>query len=283
MQAKAMVLCDNAVYGVGGIAEHGWAVWIETLSGILLFDTGQGRALLRNAHYFGKDLASVNAICISHHHFDHTGGLLGALQVMRGGRDGTCIPVYGHPDLFKESYSIPKGKKPRYIGIPFSRAAVEGAGAHLRLEFEWREIEDGVFLTGEVPRRTEFERDDPDLKHFGPQGELVTDPIIDDQALVIDTHQGLFIVLGCSHAGVINILTYIVERAGRSRIHTIIGGTHLGPAGDEQVTKTISALDAFDIERIGVTHCTGQKVVARMSEAFGERFFFCSVASEVEV
>jgi 7,8-dihydropterin-6-yl-methyl-4-(beta-D-ribofuranosyl)aminobenzene 5'-phosphate synthase len=283
MEVKATVLCENTVYGLGGIAEHGWAVWLETAFGNFLFDTGQGKALLHNATFFGKDLASTRSILISHHHYDHTGGLLEALRLMRGGPKGTGVPVLAQFDLFKDSYSMPKGKKPRHIGIPFSRAVLEGVGASFSLDNDWREIEERIYLTGEVPRRTDFERGDPDLKHFDEEGELVIDPIRDDQTLVIETRQGLFAVLGCSHAGVINILNYIVERTGRSDFHTIIGGTHLGPSGEERVSRTIEALLTFDIQRIGVSHCTGQKPAAQLALAFGDRFFLCNVGTEVEV
>ena len=83
--------------------------------------------------------------------------------------------------------------------------------------------------------------------------------------------------------GLINILNYVVEQTGKRRIHTIMGGTHLGPVGQEQVDETISALHQFDIARIGVSHCTGQKVSARLAQEFGDRFFFCSVGTVVEV
>ena len=90
-------------------------------------------------------------------------------------------------------------------------------------------------------------------------------------------------VLGCSHAGVVNILNYVLERTGRSRIHTVIGGTHLKPAGEEQIAKTVEALLAFDIERLGVSHCTGQKAAQELAQAFGDRFFYCNVGSVVEL
>ena len=126
MQIKAQVLCENTVFGVGGIAEHGWAVWLETLSGNFLFDTGQGKALLNNATTYGKALSDVRAVILSHHHYDHTGGLLEALRVIRGGAARSGVPVHSHPDLFKDSYAMPKGKPARHIGTPFSRSAVEG-------------------------------------------------------------------------------------------------------------------------------------------------------------
>ena len=109
------------------------------------------------------------------------------------------------------------------------------------------------------------------------------DPVRDDQTVVIDTEDGLFVILGCSHAGVINILAYITEKTGKSRFHTVMGGTHLGPVEEEQIARSIEALHEFDIGRIGVSHCTGQKTAARMAAEFGERFTFCSVGTKVEV
>jgi 7,8-dihydropterin-6-yl-methyl-4-(beta-D-ribofuranosyl)aminobenzene 5'-phosphate synthase len=139
-------------------------------------------------------------------------------------------------------------------------------------------------MTGEVPRQTSYEFGDQELKHHDPPeaGALVVDPIRDDQTIVLDTPDGLFVVLGCSHAGLINILTYISEQTGSARFHTVMGGTHLGPVGAEQVEQTIAALHEFDIARLGVSHCTGPKVAARLAHEFGERFVFCSVGTVLE-
>jgi len=283
MRVKATVLCENAVYeNIGAIAEHGWSVWLETPWGAFLFDTGQGKALPNNAAFFNVPLASARAVLISHHHSDHTGGLLDALRAMRGGPKGEGVPVHAHPDLFKESYSTRRGK-PRHIGTPHARPVLEAAGADFRLQPGWREVEEGIFMTGEVPRRHAFEAGDPHLKHKNAKGELVVDPIRDDQTVVVDTPEGLFVVLGCSHAGIVNILDYIIEKTGKSRFHTVIGGTHLGPAGSEQQDLSLEALLRYDIGRMGVSHCTGQKVAARMMAAFGERFLFSSVGVSVEV
>lgn len=283
MSVRATVLCENAVYGnIGAIGEHGWSVWLETPGGKYLFDTGQGKGLLNNAAFFQKDLSAAKAVLISHHHSDHTGGLIDAMETMCRGSSGDRIPVHAHLDLFKESFNT-KGDSPRHIGVPHTRAALEAAGADFHLETEWKEVEEGIFMTGEVPRRTSYEIGDQDLKHYGEAGELIVDPIRDDQSVIIDTEKGLFVILGCSHAGVINILTYITEKTGKSRFHTVVGGTHLGPVEEDQISKSIEALHNFDIGWIGVSHCTGQKTAARLAAKFEERFFFCSVGSKIEV
>lgn len=282
MSVKAVVLCENSVYGnAGAIAEHGWSVWLETPSGPFLFDTGLGNTLLTNARFFDIPLREAQAILLSHHHHDHTGGLLAALRAICIVPTRTSIPVYAHPDLFKDSFFDRKGKL-SFTGLPHTRSALETSGAEFRLETGWREIAPGVSMTGEVPRRTDYEFGDLNIKHYDASGNIAIDPIRDDQTVVIDTPSGLFVVLGCSHAGLINILTYISEQTGKSHFHTIMGGTHLGPVGEDQINQTIAALHEFDISRIGVSHCTGPKVAARLAQEFGDRFFFCSVGTTVE-
>lgn len=283
MAVKATVLCENSVQGnLGALAEHGWSVWIETEGGPFLFDTGLGTTFLHNAHRFGIPVENAQAILLSHHHCDHTGGLLTALNAIRHNSDRETVPVHAHPDLFKDSFGKTSGKLTS-VGLPHTRTALEAAGAEFHLETGWREIAPGLSMTGEIPRVTDFEVVLDGMWHRDDGGEIIIDPIRDDQTVVVDTPEGLFVILGCSHAGLINILTYITGQTGKSNFHTIIGGTHLGPVGEEQLDATISALHELDIGRIGVSHCTGPAVATRMANEFGERFFFCNVGTVVEV
>jgi 7,8-dihydropterin-6-yl-methyl-4-(beta-D-ribofuranosyl)aminobenzene 5'-phosphate synthase len=280
MTLRATVLVENSVYGrPGALAEHGWSVWLETGDGAYLFDTGQGKALLNNADLFGIDLGAARGVLLSHHHYDHTGGLLSALGRMRTALDAPPVPVYAHPDLFKPSYHQAPGHAPRYIGVPHSRQALEGAGAAFDWGRSWRAVAPDLYLSGEVARTTAFEKGDERLRHQGPDGDLVVDPIDDDQTLVAVTPAGLFVILGCAHAGLINILEHALAQTGAERVHTVIGGTHLAPAGDDQVDATIAALRRYDIARLGVSHCTGSRAALRLANAFGDRFSFCSTGS----
>ena len=157
MEAKATVLCENVVYAnIGAIGEHGWSVWLETRQGEYLFDTGLGKGLLNNAAFFQKDLSAAKGVLISHHHHDHTGGLLDAMKTMRGGPAGGGVPVHAHPDLFKDSFRTEKDKPRRHIGVPHTRSVLEAARADFRLEAEWNEVEEGIYMTGEAPRRTSY-------------------------------------------------------------------------------------------------------------------------------
>jgi len=278
MEIRATVVTENSVYHrCGLLAEHGWSVFIETPAGSLLFDTGQGMALRNNAGRLGLDLKGLAGIVLSHHHWDHTGGLKDVLA------ETGDIPVFAHPDLFKKSFRRKDGVL-REVGIPFGREELERRGAR----FDWsrtvREVAPGILLTGEIPRTTEFESGDPDLLVYDEQvGGYRQDPLHDDQALVIHTRRGLCVLLGCSHAGLINTLNHIVRHTGEKRISTLFGGTHLGPLPPPVVEATIAALKEFDIERIGVSHCTGRKPSLRLQAELGGRFFFCNTGDTVTV
>jgi len=275
MKITATVVCENCVFNQpGAVAEHGLSIFMETDSGNYLLDTGQGKAVVNNALVLGLDLKTIKGIIMSHHHWDHTGGL-GPVLDLKG-----AVDIYAHPDFFKESYNIGEGKV-RYIGVPYPRPLLEGKGATFKFSNEFRQIEPKMWLTGEVPRRTDYERGDKN-QVVKSNGGYVKDDILDDQSVVIETEKGLFVVLGCCHSGIINTLSYIVEKMGRRHIYAVIGGTHLGPVSDEQKEKSINALKAFDIERLGVSHCTGLKTASRLAGEFGDRFFFCNVGTVVE-
>ncbi|MDD3656206.1 MAG: MBL fold metallo-hydrolase [Atribacterota bacterium] len=276
MEIKATVLCENCIYfNSGVIAEHGWSAYIETKYGNFLFDTGQGIGIINNAHHFHKDLSNLQGIIISHHHHDHTGGLLRVLDYARK------VKVYSHPALFKNSFNIRNGVE-RNIGIPYRREVLESKGAEFIFNTSFIEIAPGLMLSGEIPRRTSFEKGDPDLLLKNEQGYL-QDIVIDDQTLIMNTKKGLVIVLGCSHSGIINIINYIIEKTGQKHIHTIFGGTHLGPLSEKSKAKSIEALKKFDIERIGTSHCTGLETSMRLLQEFGKRFFFCNVGTVIKV
>jgi 7,8-dihydropterin-6-yl-methyl-4-(beta-D-ribofuranosyl)aminobenzene 5'-phosphate synthase len=276
MKIKATIVSENCVFHLpGAVGEHGLSIFMETDNGNYLLDTGQGKAIINNALVLGIDLRTIKGIILSHHHFDHTGGL-GPVLDLKG-----AVDVYAHPDFFKESYST-RGNAVRYIGVPYPRPLLEAKGATFKFSDEFRQIEPGMWLTGEVPRRTDYEFGDEKLVVKSGEG-YVKDDIRDDQSVVIETGKGLLIVLGCCHSGIINTLSYILEKMGQRHIDAVIGGTHLGPVSDAQREKSIAALKAFDIERIGVSHCTGLKTASRLASEFGDRFFYCNVGTVVEV
>jgi 7,8-dihydropterin-6-yl-methyl-4-(beta-D-ribofuranosyl)aminobenzene 5'-phosphate synthase len=278
--AKITVVCENSAGPVPGIlGEHGFSVLIEREGTTLLFDTGQGKSILNNLECLQKNPGRVGSIALSHGHYDHTGGLKQVLQ--QCGK----VDVFCHPGVFSERFAaIKTGGRTTYrsAGIPFQRAELEGLGARFVFNTAWSEIGPGVYLCGEVPRATDFEKDDQRLKVRAHDG-YKQDTIVDDQCLVLESAQGLVVILGCAHSGLINTLNYITAQLSGKSIHIIIGGTHMGFLDEAQVEETIKHLHHISFEKIGVSHCTGLAPAMRLMQAFGDRFFFANAGSTLTV
>lgn len=273
MATKLTILVENTVpaKGDGLYGEHGFALFLDRPEVRIIFDTGPaGVAMLHNAPRLGVDLATADAIVLSHGHLDHTGGLAGVLRAVN-----RTIPVYGHPAIFTDRYGK-RGDHIRYGGLPYKREALEGMGAAFELSAEFRQIAPGVYLTGEIPRRRAFETGDAHL--YVKQGrELIKDPLKDDQSLVLETAEGLALILGCCHAGLVNTIDHVRANLPGKPIHTVIGGTHLGFAPPEQLRETISVLRSLPVKRLGLSHCTGLQAGALLARELGEAVTFCNV------
>ncbi len=274
---KFTVLCENTSAGPFGlVGEHGWSVLAEMPERKILFDTGQGLGIIQNSIALKKDLGGLDAIVLSHGHYDHTSGLPQVLRL------NSSVPVYAHEDIFLDRFWMKQGEKTREIGIRYKRAYLESLGAKFVFFKEFTEIFPKVFVTGEVPRVTDFEPPDINMKIYNSKGELAQDQLLDDFSLIFDTRVGLVVVLGCAHAGMINILKHIVSRLPDKKIHTVFGGTHLGFAGTKQLDATIDALDEFNVQRLGAAHCTGLEGAARIKARLGDRAFFAPTGTVLE-
>jgi len=213
---------------------------------------------------------------ISHGHYDHTGGLPPFLRIKGP------VEVYGHPEIFVER-TWSKDGMTRDIGIPCRRGYLESLGADFRLSTDMVEVGEGVFLTGEIPRENAFEKGDANMTACLPGGErMQPDPINDDLSMIIDSTKGLIVVLGCAHAGMMNIIEYTLRKMNRDRIHAIIGGTHLGFSDDRQFEKTVKVINQYNVDRIGVSHCTGLAKASLLHARLKERFFFGMVGTVLE-
>ncbi len=279
MEIKITILCENTVGRRVGSGEHGFSAFIETNRGNYLFDTGNGHSVVANSLVFDKDLRSIKKIFLSHGHYDHTGGLPEVLK-LRGEVD-----VQGHPHIFLDRISVLEEKDKetkRFVGIPYKRNYLESLGAHFLFNSDFAEVENGMFLTGEVPRQTPFEKPDPRLfMEIG--GKISQDIFPDDQSLILESEKGLILILGCAHSGMINIIQHVIHHTEKENFHAILGGTHLDFLTPEQLEESIHYLKTVRFERIGVSHCTGMKAAYRLHQEFGERFFQGCVGSVLEV
>ncbi len=281
MEWRVTVLCENSVPFPGVLGEHGFAAYIESPGGNYLFDTGGGFTLIQNANSMRlkKDLTKIEKVILSHGHFDHTGGLMPLI----GFRGPTQVVAHEHTFLMRYRL-MPMGpvEKNVAIGIPWSRQYLEGRGVNFQLVDGLTEVGPSIFVSGEVPRQTDFEKGDPKFSAL-IDGELVPDPFLDDFSLYIKSSKGLIVVMGCAHTGTVNILKHAAESLGEEKVYALLGGTHLDFCSPVQVEKTIAALKDFEVEKIAVSHCTGLAPAAAMAQEFGRSFAFAPVSFSLEV
>jgi 7,8-dihydropterin-6-yl-methyl-4-(beta-D-ribofuranosyl)aminobenzene 5'-phosphate synthase len=263
---KVTILVDNNVApGLGLKPEHGFAALVEQDSRRWLFDTGQGPALAHNTSVLDIDLTGLTAVALSHGHYDHTGGLLDVVKL------NPTIEIISHPGAFGMHFSLRQGRTaPRDIGMPNKEHVFELNQIRFRPVTSFEQILDQAWFTGEVPRRFAC-KSDPGLLTPTTNG-FRRDPIIDDASVLLETASGPVLLLGCAHAGVRNILSYVREQRGVTELAAVIGGTHLGLSDPAETPEAIQAFEDFNVRRLAPCHCTGEGPAAKLKAYFGQRF-----------
>lgn len=251
-------------------AEHGFSALVTVTIGTerhrLLFDAGvSANGLVENMDRLEVSSKDVEAVVLSHGHYDHTGGLAGLVE--RLGRAG--MPMVLHPDAYTRRRAAPPGGRVVPMPPP-SRSALEGAG------FELVETRDpsvlfagAVLVTGEVERTTSFENGFPFFERE-VDGRWESEPhVMDDQAIVMKLRdRGLVVLSGCGHAGIVNVVEHARRVTGVHRVGGILGGFHLSGSYFEPVVgPTVEALQAFDAAVVVPAHCTGYRAQMAIARA----------------
>jgi 7,8-dihydropterin-6-yl-methyl-4-(beta-D-ribofuranosyl)aminobenzene 5'-phosphate synthase len=271
-------LVDNTVRQSASLwGEHGLAFLIESEAGRVLFDTGQsGDVLVHNLHALAIEPRVIDAVAVSHGHYDHTGGLAAILVHMPD-----RVPLYAHPDIFRERFSRRDGEI-RSIGLPLEREALE-ADVVLRLDLRPQEILPGIWTTGEIAPRPA--PGGTSARHLvRHNGGWAPDPYLDDMALVVEMAGGLVLACGCCHAGLLNTLDH-VARVFQRPIVGIVGGTHLVSADSDQLRYVVKRLTGLGtVRRIYLNHCSGVVAFHALLAEFGaDVVCACPAGSELDL
>jgi 7,8-dihydropterin-6-yl-methyl-4-(beta-D-ribofuranosyl)aminobenzene 5'-phosphate synthase len=277
MGIRITTLSENTAGQPDLLAEWGLSLFIQDAEKNILLDSGESISIGQNSDKLGIDLQKIDAIVLSHGHFDHTGGLRTLLTKMK-----KKVDIIAHPDIWQAKYVRLKGRPDRYVGIPFVQSELESLGARFILTSEPYKLSDNITTTGEIPLLTDFEKIEPSLFVKTPDG-WKPDLVLDDLALIIKASEGLAVALGCAHRGMINTLYHARQITGINKVNLVLGGCHLKDASEEQIWQTISALNEMGVQKLGVSHCTGIRAIMMMSQTFGSNFLFNNTGSIINL
>ncbi len=242
----------------------------------VLFDTGpEDRTFEQNVSRLGVDLGPVEAIVLSHGHWDHAGAMLRALQLILDRNGGQAVPCYTHPDMFRtRAARQPDGSMRVMADVP-SVGALTAHGASVVSTTEPQLIAGNLlYVSGEIPRVTRFETGLPGQhrRTLDGTGWEPDEAIMDERFLALNVAgKGIVVFTACSHAGVVNVLTHARACFPGVPLHAVVGGLHLAGTNEKIIPDTVDALREFDLGVIAAGHCTGWRAMTALANAFGDR------------
>jgi 7,8-dihydropterin-6-yl-methyl-4-(beta-D-ribofuranosyl)aminobenzene 5'-phosphate synthase len=276
------VLVEDTVFEARMRAEHGLSLYIDAGNYRILFDTGASALFLGNAKNLGLHLSGLDALVLSHNHYDHTGGVEFLVDLYSG-----APPIFAHPKAFSQSYAEAKaGAKvqsgrvaARTVGFPYplGLTGLQKRGLQLTTNREALEIHKDIWLSGEVPRNCPFE--DIGRKFFLDPCLTQPDDLVDDQALIIKTGRGLIVISGCCHSGIVNTLEAASSLFPDTPVWAVVGGFHLLDADARRIKRSVDYLTSLSPQQVIAGHCTGFDALCSLRRAFGKRFQRMSVGA----
>ena len=216
----------------------------------------------------------VDAIVLSHGHWDHGGAMLRALQLIRDRNGGKEVPYYAHPDMFRTRATKFGTDELRPMeDVP----SVEALTAHVAGVVNTRDpqvLPGGLaYVSGEIPRVTAFEKGlkGQHRKTLDGAGWELDELIMDERFVAVNVrNKGIVVLTACSHAGLVNVLTHARACFGDHPIHAVVGGLHLTGSNEKIIPETVAGMRDFGLAVIAPGHCTGWRAVNAFAQAFGE-------------
>jgi 7,8-dihydropterin-6-yl-methyl-4-(beta-D-ribofuranosyl)aminobenzene 5'-phosphate synthase len=249
-----------------GDGEWGYSALVEIDGHKILYDTGlSADMVLRNAKALKIDLSDVEDVVLSHNHYDHVGGLMALRRELSKINPRAMSRVHVGARVFEPRLNE-SGEDQN--GLRLSKSEYLATGGIFIAHDKPTELFPGTWLTGPVPRPNPEKNWTPGLSLVTPQGR-VEDNVPEDSALVFDTDQGMVILTGCAHAGIVNITEYARSIVGVKPIVAVIGGLHLYSASDQTLAWTGTKLKAYGVLSLLAGHCTGIEATYRLRESIG--------------
>jgi 7,8-dihydropterin-6-yl-methyl-4-(beta-D-ribofuranosyl)aminobenzene 5'-phosphate synthase len=261
------LLCANLGFGLRLVSKIGDA------RHTLLFDTGpEGAIFIRNCANLGIRLGNVEAIAVTHGHWDHMAALPATIDKVVG--EGGQVTVHVNPGMFNErAIRLPSGRIVPVAKVPLPDE-LEQHGATVVNSFEERLLLDGHFYySGEIPRLSPFEKGrDDHLSRTAPEAPWEPDPLLMDERMLVAQVKGLGLIVfsSCSHAGIVNVCMHVRSLFPELPIHAVMGGLHLGGVMERIIPDSVEGLRPFNIRHIITGHCTGWRALHALANAFGD-------------
>jgi 7,8-dihydropterin-6-yl-methyl-4-(beta-D-ribofuranosyl)aminobenzene 5'-phosphate synthase len=257
-------------------AEHGLAYHVETVVGgqshVFLFDFGtQATGIKRNLELLSLDFRKVEAMALSHDHWDHQAAFVELLQAKRA-ELAKGLPFFIGEGFFIGTYAKRPTGQIQTLSV-LSKEEVEGLGLVRIIEVSIpTPMVPGAYLTGRVEQVTDYEKIPATfLAKKGDQ--YVQEEFIGEQAVVMNAKgKGLVVLSACAHRGIVNTVKHAQKMTGIEKVHAIIGGFHLTGAKPEVIAKTIADVKGMRPDYIVPTHCTGFEAITAFAREMPDQF-----------
>lgn len=250
------------------LSEHGLSIYIEVDEMKILFDTGKSGDFINNAEKLNVDLSNIDYLLLSHGHYDHSGGFKILVD-----RIGSPFKIIVGEGFFNEKYKLMDNNTYRYNGNPFDEDYINKNNISVSyVKDDVFYINENIMIFSNFKRNNDFEIQNKFFR-IKKNEEFILDNFSDEIVLAVKKNEGLMIILGCSHVGVVNILETIMKRTGMP-IYGIIGGSHLVEADEERVSETIEFFKENNIKIIAMSHCTGEIAIEKLKNEFKDKFVY---------